>query len=176
MRLRKYIPTLKRLGDTWDITDDDMDDVESVTCAIYGRAWKVSKVDDLRFIRINEVCAKESRLVPSARLDMATLSPCKRSFMQHIRRVNHQVGIWKRAHIPKPSIPKASQGHGWEENGGCMDPIWYEGDSLPRELIDIAQCDPDTMNSDDDSDSHVDSLADIEYGLDDDSHESEDDE
>ena len=152
-----------------------MDDLESFTCAIYGRASKVFKVDDLRFIRINEVCAKESRLVPSATLDM-TLPPCKRSFTQHIRRVNYQVGIWKIAHIPKPSIHKASQGHGWEENRGCMDPLWYEGDSLPQELIDIAQCDPDTMNSDDDSNSDVDIIGDLEYGLDDDSQESEDDE
>ena len=57
-----------------------------------------------------------------------------------------------------------------------MDPIWYEGDSLPRELIDIAQCYADTMDSEDDSDSDADSLGDIEYRLDDDSQESEDDE
>ena len=177
-RLPKYIPTLKRLGDTWDVPDEDIGELESFTCAIYGRASKVSKVDDLRFIRINEVCAKESRLVPSATLDMATFPPCKKSLTQHIRRVNHQVGIWKRAHIPKPSIPKASQGHGWEEKGGYMDPIWYEGDALPRELIDIAQREPDTVSSDSDSDSDsdVDSQSDIEYGLDDDSQESEDDE
>ena len=32
--LPKYIPTIKWLGDTWDIPDDDMDDLESFTCAM----------------------------------------------------------------------------------------------------------------------------------------------
>jgi len=50
------------------------------------------------------------------------------------------VGIWKWAHIYEPTIPKASQGHGWEEiEDGCMDPLWFDGDVLPRELMDIAQ-------------------------------------
>ncbi len=177
VRSHQLVPTLKRLGDTWDVPDNDLDDLESFTCAIYGRASKISKGDDMRFIWINEVCAKESRLVPSGTLDMATFPSCKRSLTQHIRRVNHQVGIWKRAHILKPSIPKASQDHGWEDNGGHMDPIWYEGDTLSRELIDIAQHEPDTMETVyDDSDSDADSLSDVEYGLDDDSQESEDDE
>ncbi len=92
---------------------------------------------------------------------MAIFPPCKRSLTQHIRRVNHQVVIWNRAHILKPSIPKASQDHDWEDNGGHMDLIWYEGDALPRELIDIAQREPDTMETDYDSDSDADSLSDV---------------
>ena len=69
----------------------------------------------------------------------------------HIRRVNHQVGIWKRAHIPRPKIPKASRGHGWEEENGDLDRLWYDGDMLPRELADIAQVISDDDESDDES-------------------------
>ncbi|KAG0711573.1 hypothetical protein GWK47_020348 [Chionoecetes opilio] len=105
----------------------------------------------MRHLRINELCAKENRLLPSGNVDMASLPTCKRSLTQHIRRVNHQVGIWKRAHVPRPRIPKASQGHGWEEENGHMDPVWYEGDLLPRQLADIAQVAPDDADSGDDS-------------------------
>ena len=166
---------LNWLGDTWDVSDDDINDLESFTCAIYGRASKVSKVDDLRYIRINEICTKENNNVPIGTVDMATLLPCRRSLTQHIRRVNHQVGIWKRAHIAKPSIPKASQGHGWEENGGHMEPVWYEGDALPQDLVDIAQRESDAVNSDD-NDSDSECHGEIEYGFDNDYQESEDDE
>jgi len=59
------------------------------------------------------------------------------------------VGIWKRAHVPRPSIPKAIPG--WEEENGNLDPLWYEGDMLPRELADIAQVISDDDESDDES-------------------------
>ena len=58
--------------------------------------------------------------------------------------MNLQVGMWKRAHIPEPIISNASQGHGWEEHDGSLYPLWYEGDTLPRELADIAQITPNS--------------------------------
>ena len=71
-------------------------------------------------------------------LEMLVSTTCLH--VQHIWRANHQVGIWKWAHIPEPTIPKASKGHGWEEiEDGYMDPLWCDGGVLPRELLDIAQ-------------------------------------
>ena len=110
----------------------------------------MSQVDDLRLVQINEVCAKQNRLITSGNVDMANLPPCKRSLIQHIRRVNLQVGIWKRA--PEPIIPNASQGHGWEEHDGSLHPLWYEGDILPPELADIAQVTPNSTECNDNSD------------------------
>ena len=101
-------------------------------------------------------------------VDMANLLPCKRALTQHIRRVNHQVRNWKTAHIPQPQIPKASQGNGWEEKDGNLDPLWNEGDVLPRQLADIAEVTPDDTDSDEDSD--MDAFDDIEQAL-----ESDDD-
>lgn len=150
LRLPQYIPILNKLGDTWDLPEELNNQLDSFTCAMYGRG-KVSRVDDLRLLRINELCAKENRHLPSCNVDMASIPPCKRSLTQHIRRVNHQVGIWKRAHIPRPKIPKASRGHGWEEENGDLDPLWYDGDMLPRELADIAQVISDDDESDDES-------------------------
>ena len=150
LRLPQYIPILNKLGDTWDLPEELNNQLDCFTCAMYGRG-KVSRVDDLRLLRINELCAKENRHLPSCNVDMASIPPCKRSLTQHIRRVNHQVGIWKRAHIPRPKIPKASRGHGWEEENGDLDPLWYDGDMLPRELADIAQVISDDDESDDES-------------------------
>ena len=116
------------------------------------RASKVFQVDDLRLVRINEVCAKQNRLIPSGNVDRANLPPCKRSLIQHIRSVNLQVGIWKRAHISEPIIPNASQGHGREEHIGNLHPLWYKGDILPREPADVAQVTPNSTECNDNSD------------------------
>jgi len=165
----KCIPTLQKLGDDWDIYEELMDDLDSFTCSMYRQTAKVSKVNDLRLIRINELCTKQNRLVPSGNVDIGKLPPYRRSLSQHIWRANHRVGTWKRAHIPEPTIPKASQGHGWEEiEDGCMDPLWCDGDVFPRELLDIVQ--DISQSVDEDHASDADSENDI---LDDNEHTSE---
>jgi len=85
----KYIPTLQKLGDDWDISEELMDDLDSFTCSMYRQTAKVSEVNDLRLIRINELCTKQNRLVPSGNVDIGKLPPCRRSLSQHIRRANH---------------------------------------------------------------------------------------
>lgn len=76
---------------------------------------------------------------PSGIVDMASQPPCKKRFTQQILRVNRAVPIWKRAHIPEPKIPEASQGHGGVEKDSNLELLWYEGDVLPQELADIAE-------------------------------------
>ena len=129
--------------------EDLLDELEEFTYAIYGRA-RVHKVNELRYIRIQELCAKEDQPHPSKNVDLGSLPPCRRSLEQHVRRVNYQVGIWKRAHIAEPDIPDVKVDHGWEVKDGKLEPLWYTGDVLPQDLIDIAG---EPLQSDDDVDS-----------------------
>ena len=111
-RLPKFVPVLARLGDTWEVPDDLMDDLDEFTCALYGRP-RTRSVDELRFMKMNELYAKDDdRLSRSSTVYMGTLPPCKKSLEQHIRRVNFQLGIWKRAHVANLEIPEPSDGHG----------------------------------------------------------------
>uniref|UniRef100_UPI00358E53D5 uncharacterized protein n=3 Tax=Myxine glutinosa TaxID=7769 RepID=UPI00358E53D5 len=152
LKIPRYVPVLAQLGDTWDIPSQLLDDLEAFTCAIYGRP-RVLKVDDLRLLRINELCARDEILTPSQNIDMATLPPCRRSLLQHIARVNYQVGIWKRAHIPKPDVPLAHNGHGWTQTDEHLEPLWYDGTMLPAQLSDLARTvAPGTVNDDDNDD------------------------
>ncbi|XP_014667143.1 PREDICTED: uncharacterized protein LOC106808803 [Priapulus caudatus] len=75
---------------------------------------------------------------------------CRKSLEQHIRRVNYEVKIWKRAHIAEPDIPDVKGDHGWEVKDGKLEPLWYTGDVLPQQLINIAV---EPLESDDDVDS-----------------------
>ena len=62
---------------------------------------------------------------------------CKNSLEQHIRRVNYQVAIWKRAHKFNPAIPAPTDGHGWTKNGDRLEPLWTTNDILPPRLVDV---------------------------------------
>jgi len=152
---------LSRLGEEWDITEDLIDDLEEFTCAIYGRAR--IHVDELRHIRIKELCAKKDQLYPSRNVDLGSLPPCRRSLEQHIRRVNYQVGIWKRSHIPEPDVPDVEAGHGWVLKDDKQEPLWYTKDVVPQQLIDIADnaLVSDDVYSDDSDEDYLYLLADM---------------
>lgn len=143
-----YVTTLSKVGEEWNVSDELVDELESFTCAMYGRAQKIKKVNDFRNTRINELCTKDNSLLPSKNIDMSSMPPCKRSFIQHIERVNYQVGIWKRAHIAYPTIPNAAS-HGWKLENDILQPLWYEGDIVPQLLADMAE---DVVNTDEDCD------------------------
>ena len=91
---------------------------------------------------------------------MAKLPPCRRSLEQHIRRVNYQMGIWKRAHLVNTDIPVPIDGHGWTLVNGKLEPLWYEGHVLPQQLADIAE---KSVYVDDDSDSDEENTSDVDY-------------
>ena len=69
------------------------------------------------------------------------MPPCKRSLIQHVQRVNYQVGIWGRAHVPKPEIPDPVEGNGWQIVNGEIGLVWFEGDVMPIVLVDILEDD-----------------------------------
>lgn len=74
-----------------------------------------------------------------------------------MKRVNFQVGIWKRAHIAKPDIPDPGEGHGWTlDENGMMVPRWTDADIMPVELVDILE---KTERSDEGEESEEDEFA-----------------
>jgi hypothetical protein len=138
LKMPKFVPVLAKLGETWDVSNELIEDLEAFTCAIYGRA-RASNVNELRFSKINELCAKDECITPSNNLDMGSLPPCRKSLEQHIRRANCQVGFWKRAHIAVFHTPDPTAGHGWTMLDGHLEPLWYDGELLPQQLADIAE-------------------------------------
>ena len=56
--------------------------------------------------------------------------------------------MWKRAHEPNPDIPAATE-HDWEIKNGMLEPIWFEGQSFPQVLADIASPAGEALESDD---------------------------
>ena len=59
-----FIPVFSSLGDTWEISDDLIKDLEKFTCAMYGRS-RFTSVDELRYFLNKEKCTTGDSLNPS---------------------------------------------------------------------------------------------------------------
>ena len=65
------------------------------------------KGQNVDLLRYELSCAKRGKVDPEA------LPPCRTSLRLHIKRVNYQAAIWRRAAIPHPDVP-SPHGHGWK--------------------------------------------------------------
>ena len=141
-----------------------VDELDELTCAIYGQR-NFSSIDEVRLQKFKKKCATQSADA-SRNVDFALLPPCKKALVQHIKRVNYQVAIWKRAHEAEPDIPHPCD-HGWVEENGTLEPLWFRREELlPEELTELliesidaedlaANEDHEDDHSDDDNDEIV---------------------
>ena len=149
-KLPKFQPILAELGREWEITEELFAGLEEFTCAIYGRP-RLKSIDSLRFTLIKEKCDDDDKLHLGRNVDLATLPPCRGVLQKHIRRVNYQVAIWRRAHIAVADVPLPTDGHGWTLNSGHLEPLWVDGPILPEVLIQV-----EGLDSGDSDDEHSD--------------------
>ena len=49
------------------------------------------------------------------------------------------MAIWRNPHVPQPTVPSQTEGHGWTVENGVMQPLWTNKDMLPKELVDILE-------------------------------------
>ena len=56
---------------------------------------------------------------------------------EHLKRVNYQLGILKRAHIAKPLYPVPTHDNGWQCIDGMIEPKQVSGYFIPQQLADV---------------------------------------
>ena len=84
------------------------------------------------------MCGSTLELQQGLSVDLSTFPPCKRVLLQHMKRVNFQVCVWKRAHENYPEIqsPLDHIFYIYEESGK-IESVWFDGDVIPRVLVDV---------------------------------------
>ncbi|KAJ8386349.1 hypothetical protein AAFF_G00174460 [Aldrovandia affinis] len=84
-------------------------------------------------IKIKKICGSSLELRQGLSVDLSTFPPCKEVLLEHMKRVNFQVCVWKRAHEHYPEIPSPLD-HGFHINSetGKLEPLWFEGASSPK--------------------------------------------
>ena len=90
--------------------------MEAFTCLFYG-GKEVSRVC---YNKIRGKCCSTGETFDASKnidLHVGVLPPCRNCLREHLKRINYQVGIWKRAHIAKPVYPEPTHDNGWQ----CVD-------------------------------------------------------
>ncbi|CAJ1061361.1 hypothetical protein XNOV1_A016548 [Xyrichtys novacula] len=163
----KFVQIFAEVGNSWELDETILSGVEEFTCRLYGFSRRVKKVDEAREVKIKKMCGSSLELQQGLSVDRSTIPPCKRVLFQHIKRVNFQVCVWKRAHEHYPESPSPLD-HGVYMNTetGKLEPLWFEGDVIPKGLVDILA----------EEETDEDDLADETHtNMDDDEQEEEDD-
>ena len=143
-----------KLGDDWTLTDEIKTGLERLTCRLYGNQ-RVNDVNECRYLKMTSVCCPDDLNVinPTKKFDTAFIPPPKTSLYEHCKRVNYEVGKWKRSHIKFPVIPSPFADNGWcQDSDNILQPVWYQGNMLPQSIINEL---PDGKE-DDDEDEDVD--------------------
>ena len=155
--------TLATLGETWEIPEDLFLQLEAFTCLMYG-GKHFTDVNEMRYSKLREkCCSSPGKTFDSSRnIDISVLPPCKKCLVQHIRRVNYQVCIWKRSHFATPECPNPADNHGWHVIDGILEPKWLDGEFIPQTLIDVLV--EENILTDDKED-ESDGEADVLYSL-----------
>ena len=112
--------------------------LEEFTCSMYKLIGSRLNVGDLRYKMVfKKCCGKENQLNPHKSTEWSSFPTPRACLRQHIKRVNYQMEIWKRAHILKPVIPIPTDDNGWILVNKAIESKWCDGDILPTHPADI---------------------------------------
>ena len=87
-----------------------------------------TSMDELRYLLF---CQKKHK--------SEALPPTSDSFVQHLKRVNYQVLVWKRALVGAQDLPDP-QCSGWKEEDGVLYPVLMTNDPAPQSIIELTTC------------------------------------
>ena len=150
-----------KLGMSWDVNKEMIQDLEAFTCTLYGYP-RYKSIDALRHDMLKRKCNGNSKLDPSKAIDLASLPPCGKTLLQHIRRSNLQSGVWRRALENFLEVPDVTN-HGWVVVDGILEPLWCEGDLLPDELVDLLEENNNSESEEEESANECDVDDDSDY-------------
>lgn len=152
LKNKDILDAAARLGNEWSISKDTLSTLQQLTCSLYGMP-QIDSVNECRYNKLTALCCTDNLNViqPSKKFDTAFIPPAYVSFVEHVKRVNYQVGIWKRSHQNFPVIPIPTEDQGWITNdNGVLQPKWFSRDMLPQTIINELSSDDNQTNTEDD--------------------------
>ena len=132
-----FLNAAAALGDEWTLAEEVISGMERLTCRLYG-SQRVNDVNECRYNKLISVCCPDDLNIinPTKKFDTAFIPPAKTSLIEHCKRVNFEVGKWKRSHVKFPIIPSPFNDNGWwKDENDVLQPVWYQGDMLPQTIV-----------------------------------------
>ena len=132
-----FVHIFAAVGFTWTLDADHIvNGIEELTSRLYGVGQRVKQVDVARESKAKNICGSN---VAWSLIDLSIFPPCRWILPQHIKRVNFQVCIWRRALDHFSEIPSPLD-HGYHvTEAGKLEPLWFEGNVIPMVLVDILE-------------------------------------
>ena len=100
-----------------------------------GETWEVAHYVLAGFEAFTNVYLKMASSTADKNVDLSILPHCQKALVQHIRRANYQMIIWRNADTAVVGVPSAVEGHGWTLEDGVITPLWYEVDCLTTIMV-----------------------------------------
>ena len=133
--------SLRAVAESESLWKQDEDILQRYICSLYGAKHKMSlSLNELRFTLVEKAySAKPSSKYPLGNLrglNPCTIPPCMAEFTAHLKRSCFIARMW--ADADKSEIrqhPTAE--NGWNLMDGLYQPIWFEGNQMPDELVPI---------------------------------------
>ena len=128
-RSEQHQDSLGLLGSQPNLSDHIVAKCEAFICDLYPSSRKTPRtVDELRYFLF---CQKKQK--------NELLPPTSDSLLQHLKRVNYQAFIWRKAltaiqHLPHP------ESNGWVRDGLSLKPVYMTKEPAPSSLLELTTC------------------------------------
>lgn len=138
----------------------DIQSVTSFVCSLYG--FKTSNIIEARykaFMRMSGGKGKDL-LAALKKINCASLPPCAKTLLNHIKRAQYVARMWRRADETNPTGDVSPTDYGWRLSQNCFEPEWFPGSSVPESLTTPAEEDSAEATTDLDEESDEESESD----------------
>ena len=126
LRSEQHQDSLGRLGSQPNLSDDIASKCEAFICDLYPSARMTARtVDELRYLLF---CQKKQK--------NELLPPTSDSLRQHLKRVNYQTFVWRRALTPIQHLPQP-ESNGWVRDGPSLKPVYMTKEPAPSSLLEL---------------------------------------
>ncbi|CAH3141995.1 unnamed protein product, partial [Porites evermanni] len=120
--------SLSQLGQI-TLTEDEIKQCVKFVFSLYPTTKKTpSSLDELRYLLF---CQKRQK--------SEALPPTSDSFIQHLKRANYQVLVWRKSLVGNQDLPEP-QCSGWKEEDGVLCPILMTSNPAPESIIELTTC------------------------------------
>lgn len=86
----RFEEVFSTLGDSWEVQESTLKELESFTCTLYGFP-RFNSLNDLRLHLLKKKCVENNVIDPNKTVDLASLPPCYDTLTEHVKRTNFQV-------------------------------------------------------------------------------------
>lgn len=129
---KNHFPLLTSLGSTATVSEEQFSEAEKFVILMYTEKKPgLSNSGDLDILRAS--------MFKSIR-ELEKLPPTRQTFRLHIDRVNHQILIWRNAHVAKPHVPNPTE-NGWTlTESGNLVPVTSHEPAISMKDLELISC------------------------------------